>query len=93
MEQELKQLEKDLLASAETLQRERHQIANALESEIKTELCDLYMDKADFKVVFTKGKFTVMVMSKLSFIFQPIQVKDLNRLLRLHLVANCLDLC
>ena len=57
MEQELKQLEKDLLASAETLQRERHQIANALESEIKTELCDLYMDKADFKVVFTKGKF------------------------------------
>ena len=44
MEQELKQLEKDLLASAETLQRER-------------QLCDLYMDKADFKVTFTKGKF------------------------------------
>ena len=57
MEQELKQLEKDLLASAETLQVARHQIATALEAEIKAELCDLYMDKADFKVTFTKGKF------------------------------------
>ncbi|MDU5662078.1 MAG: DNA repair protein RecN, partial [Streptococcus sp.] len=57
MEQELKQLEKDLLASAETLQAARHQIATALEAEIKAELCDLYMDKADFKVTFTKGKF------------------------------------
>ena len=57
MEQELKQLEKDLLASAETLQTARHQIATALEAEIKSELCDLYMDKADFKVTFTKGKF------------------------------------
>ena len=57
MEQELKQLEKDLLASAETLQTARHQIATALEAEIKNELCDLYMDKADFKVTFTKGKF------------------------------------
>ena len=57
MEQELKQLEKDLLASAETLQAARHQIARALEAEIKAELCDLYMDKADFKVTFTKGKF------------------------------------
>ena len=43
MEQELKQLEKDLLASAETLQTARHQIAKALEAEIKNELCDLYM--------------------------------------------------
>lgn len=57
LEDVTKQLEKDLLASAETLQTARHQIATALEAEIKNELCDLYMDKADFKVTFTKGKF------------------------------------
>ena len=93
MEQELKQLEKDLLASAETLQRARHQIAKALEAEIKNELCDLYMDKADFKVTFIKGNLTVMAMSRLSFTSQPIQVKALNRLLRLLQEENYLDSC
>ena len=57
MEQELKQLERSACVCRETLQTARHQIATALEAEIKNELCDLYMDKADFKVTFTKGKF------------------------------------
>lgn len=57
MEQELKSLERELLTAAETLQVARRQIASNLEAEIKEELCDLYMDKADFQVMFTKGKF------------------------------------
>ena len=57
MEQELKALERDLLTSAETLQTARRQIAASLEADIKAELSDLYMDKADFQVHFTKGKF------------------------------------
>ena len=93
MEQELKQLEKDLLASAETLQTARHQIATALEAEIKNELCDLYMDKADFKVTFTKGKFNRDGNEQVEFTSQPIQVKALNRLLRLLQEENYLDSC
>lgn len=57
MEQELKALERDLLTSAETLQTARRQIAASLEADIKAELSDLYMDKANFQVHFTKGKF------------------------------------
>nr|WP_205396114.1 DNA repair protein RecN [Streptococcus lutetiensis] len=57
MEKELKCLEKELIVAAENLSQERHQLAKNLEAEIKQELADLYMEKADFQVQFSKGKF------------------------------------
>lgn len=57
MEKELKQLEQELVKSAQDLSQERHQMAIELSQNIKQELTDLYMEKAEFQVVFTKGKF------------------------------------
>ena len=57
MEKDLKRLEKELIVAAENLSQERHQLAKNLETEIKQELADLYMEKADFQVQFSKGKF------------------------------------
>ena len=57
MEKALKRLEKELIVAAEELSQERHAWAKNLEAEIKQELADLYMEKADFQVQFTKGKF------------------------------------
>lgn len=57
MEKALKHLEKELIVAAEELSQERHALAKNLEAEIKQELADLYMEKADFQVQFTKGKF------------------------------------
>ncbi|MDG3141670.1 DNA repair protein RecN [Streptococcus suis] len=58
LERELRELEKQLLTSAAQLSTARHNIAVALEKEIKSELTELYMDKADFRVQFSKGKFS-----------------------------------
>ena len=57
MEKDLKRLEKELIVAAENLSQERHQLAHNLEAEIKQELADVYMEKADFQVQFSKGKF------------------------------------
>lgn len=57
MEKALKRLEKELIVAAEELSQERHALAKDLEAEIKQELADLYMEKADFQVQFIKGKF------------------------------------
>src|SRR5699024_6621730 len=57
MEKTLKQVEKELSAAADNLSQERHALAKTLESETKQELADLYMEKADFQVQFSKGKF------------------------------------
>lgn len=57
LEAELKSLEKQLVAAASELSVSRHQLAEQLEAEIKAELKELYMEKADFKVHFTTSKF------------------------------------
>lgn len=57
LESDLRLLEKDLLSSAAQLSQARRDIASELENDIKAELQDLYMEKADFKVHFSKGKF------------------------------------
>lgn len=57
MEAELKNLEKDLVEIAGSLSEARHYLAQKLEAEIKKELQDLYMEKAQFQVRFSKGKF------------------------------------
>ena len=58
MEAELKKLEVSLVDLATKLASARHNLAQQLEIEIQQELRDLYMDKAQFQVQFTKGKFT-----------------------------------
>ena len=58
MEIELKKLEKQLVELANEVAIARHEIAIGLEAEIKRELQDLYMEKAQFQVRFTKGKFS-----------------------------------
>lgn len=57
IEKALKQLEKDLLQAASDLSKHRHQLALQLETDIKNELKELYMEKADFKVNFQASKF------------------------------------
>ena len=58
MEAELKKLEVKLVDLAGQLASARHDLAQKLESEIKQELQDLYMEKARFQVRFSKGKFS-----------------------------------
>ena len=57
MEIELKKLEKNLVDLAGQVAQARHKIAQDLEAEIKQELQDLYMEKAEFQVRFSQGKF------------------------------------
>ncbi len=57
MEAELKKLEVNLVDLAGQLASARHDLAQKLEAEIKQELQDLYMEKAQFQVRFSKGKF------------------------------------
>ena len=58
MEVELKKLEKNLVDLAGQVAQARHHLAQDLEAEIKQELQDLYMEKAQFQVRFTSGKFS-----------------------------------
>ena len=58
MEVELKKLEKNLVDLAGQVAQARHHLAQDLEAEIKQELQDLYMGKAQFQVRFTSGKFS-----------------------------------
>ena len=58
MEVELKKLEKNLVDLASQVAQARHHLAQDLEAEIKQELQDLYMEKAQFQVRFTSGKFS-----------------------------------
>ena len=57
MDRELKSLERELVELAQELSQARHGLAAQLEAEIKQELQELYMEKARFKVQFTKSKF------------------------------------
>ena len=58
MEAELKKLEVNLVDLAGQLAIARHDLAQQLEAEIKQELQDLYMEKAQFQVRFSKSKFS-----------------------------------
>lgn len=57
LEGQLKKLEKELVVAANHLKEARQNLAHQLEQDIKHELNDLYMEKANFKVQFSKGKF------------------------------------
>ncbi len=57
LESQLKSLEESLISQAKELSLARHKLAEYLEKEIKQELKELYMEKADFQVHFSSGKF------------------------------------
>ena len=69
IEAELKELEKRLVNLAGQLSQARHTLAKQLESEIKQELQDLYMEKRIFKFNLARASLTVKEMSKLSLYF------------------------
>lgn len=58
IEHQLKVLEKELISLANQLGQARHELAQILEGVIRQELQDLYMEKAQFQVRFTKSKFS-----------------------------------
>ena len=57
LEGQLKVLEADLIAKAGELSQARRELAQVLENQIHQELQDLYMEKARFRVDFSKSKF------------------------------------
>lgn len=57
LEQEVKQLERQLVSQVTDLAEARRQLAGLLEEDIHQELKDLYMEKARFQVQFSKTKF------------------------------------
>ena len=58
LEKAVKVAQKELIEASKVLNTARHEIAQELEKDIKHELADLYMEKADFKVQFEVGKFS-----------------------------------
>lgn len=57
LEGQLKVLERELVQQANQLSQARHHLAEDLEADIRRELQELYMEKAEFQVRFTSGKF------------------------------------
>lgn len=70
LETAFKAAESALLASAKKLASARESIATRLAKDIKGELSDLYMPKADFKVEFTPAKFSVNGNQHIEFFIQ-----------------------
>src|SRR5574337_1187588 len=50
LEKSVKNAQVELLEASQELNKARHQIAKEIEKDIKHELSELYMEKADFKV-------------------------------------------
>ena len=82
LEAELKKLEVSLVDLATKLASARHNLAQQLEIEIQQELKDLYMEKAQFQVQFTKVSLLVKEMKVLNFTFPPTLEKTLNHWLK-----------
>ncbi|GFH39732.1 DNA repair protein RecN [Lactococcus insecticola] len=70
LEISFKEAEQALLVSAKILAEGRASIAKTLEADVKRELSDLYMAKADFKVSFEPGKFSVNGNQHVEFFIQ-----------------------
>lgn len=70
LEETLKEAQAELLIASEHLNTARHAIAKELETDIKKELADLYMEKADFSVQFESGKFSSKGNEQVEFYIQ-----------------------
>ncbi|MFZ2576370.1 MAG: DNA repair protein RecN [Lactococcus hircilactis] len=58
LEKQVKAAQDELLGASRALNDTRHVMAQDLEADIKKELSELYMEKADFKVQFEQAKFS-----------------------------------
>lgn len=58
LEKQVKAAQDELLVASRALNETRHGMAQDLEADIKKELSELYMEKADFKVQFEQAKFS-----------------------------------
>lgn len=70
LEASFKAAEKSLLISAQALSEARAIIADKLAKDVKGELADLYMVKADFKVHFEPAKFSINGNQHVEFFIQ-----------------------
>lgn len=70
LEASFKAAEKSLLISAQALSEARAIIADKLAKDVKGELADLYMAKADFKIHFEPAKFSVNGNQHVEFFIQ-----------------------
>lgn len=70
LEASFKAAEKSLLISAQALSEARAIIADKLAKDVKGELADLYMAKADFNVHFEPAKFSVNGNQHVEFFIQ-----------------------
>ncbi|WP_374286195.1 DNA repair protein RecN [Lactococcus sp.] len=70
LETQVKEAQTDLINASNTLNEVRHQIAKGLETDIKHELAELYMEKADFEVRFETGKFSANGNEHVEFFIQ-----------------------
>lgn len=66
----VKDAEKELVIASNNLNVMRRKLAFDLEKDIKNELKDLYMEKADFKVNFEKAKFSRQGNEHIEFFIQ-----------------------
>mgnify|MGYP003614740941 FL=1 len=58
LESTFKAAERVLIEQADALAKARRELAERLVKDVKLELADLYMEKADFKVMFEPAKFS-----------------------------------
>jgi DNA repair protein RecN (Recombination protein N) len=70
LERTVMETQTELVAAAEKLNVARHKMAKALEADIKKELADLYMEKADFMVKFDHAKFSMRGNESVEFYIQ-----------------------
>lgn len=82
LEVQLKTLESSLIEAATALSQARHQLARQLEDDIKRELQDLYMEKAEFRVTFTKRKFNTEGHESIEFFISTNPGEDFKPLVK-----------
>ncbi|MFC4652767.1 DNA repair protein RecN [Lactococcus nasutitermitis] len=70
LETAVKEAQTALLEASKKLNDKRHKIAEALTEDIKQELAELYMEKADFRVNFEAGKFSIHGNEHVEFFIQ-----------------------
>ncbi|RZI48497.1 DNA repair protein RecN [Lactococcus kimchii] len=70
LEKTVKLAQVELIEASKKLNQGRHAIAEALEEDIKHELSELYMEKADFKVQFEAAKFSAQGNEHVEFFIQ-----------------------
>ncbi|CCI85745.1 DNA repair protein recn [Lactobacillus pasteurii DSM 23907 = CRBIP 24.76] len=84
LQQELSKIEDRLQKKARKLHLTREEIAHSLESQIKEELADLYMEKARFSINFEETTtFTSKGTDKITFLIAPNPGEDLMPLVKI----------